>query len=72
MPTIENIIRAMTLAGSASAAFEQLLEQVVRLFGAADQATLKEAYAHARADNDEGHRRLQEKLSALAAEGDRQ
>lgn len=46
--------------------FKSIWDQIVGTFGEKDQATLKEAYADAIADNDEGHARLQEKLAAAA------
>lgn len=64
--TLENVLRTMTLAGAALPAFKELLDQVMGLFAEADQATLREAYEDARADNDEGHKRLQAKLEAAA------
>lgn len=63
--TVEGVLRALMAGGAAAPAFKELFEQVVGLFHGQDQATLKEAYADAMADNDEGHRRLQEKLAAL-------
>lgn len=44
----------------------KLLEDVIEGFGGKHQDELKDALADARADNDEGHRRLQEKLAAAA------
>lgn len=41
-----------------------LFENVIEGFDGQEQDDLKEALADARADNDEGHRRLQEKLRA--------
>lgn len=61
--TVEGVIRAMTLVGSNLPAFKALLDQVMGLFDPADQSTLRAAYEDARKDNDEGHRRLQEKLA---------
>lgn len=48
-------------------AVKTLVEEVVASFNSpADQATLREAIADLQAENDEGHRRFQEKLAAAA------
>lgn len=46
--------------------FKEIYDQIVSTFGEKDQDTLREAYADLMADNDEGHRRLQEKLADAA------
>ena len=51
-------------AGGTVAAVAKLVALTVPLFGERDQARLQEALASAMAANDEGHARLQEKLSA--------
>jgi len=63
---LEDIIRAMTLAGAATDAFGELLKTVMPLFNSADQAMLQAALQDARTANDAGHRRLQAKLKAAA------
>lgn len=45
----------------------RLLEQAKAALDPADQATAQEALADLIADNDDGHRRLQDKLAAAAA-----
>lgn len=44
----------------------RLLEQAKEALSPTDQATAQEALADLIADNDDGHRRLQEKLAAAA------
>jgi len=63
---LENVLKALSLAGSATPAVAALVNLVTPLLDRRDQATLKEALADAQADNDEGHRRLQEKLASAA------
>lgn len=46
--------------------FKAVFDQIVGTFNNDDQASLKDAYADLIADNDEGHRRLQDKLAAAA------
>lgn len=48
-------------------AVKHVLDAAMALLDEPDQATAKEAYADLIADNDDGHRRLQEKLAAAAA-----
>ena len=64
--SIETVIRAMTLAGSALPAFKALLDEVMGLFSEKDQAVLREAYEDVKLENDEGHARLQAKLAEAA------
>lgn len=66
MPSLESILRALTLAGSATPAALALVDAVKDIFDEEDQATLKEALADVQAENDEGHARLQAKLKAAA------
>jgi hypothetical protein len=59
------IAQAAPIIGQAPA-LVGLFEDVIEGFGGKHQDDLKEALADARADNDEGHRRLQQKLTAAA------
>jgi hypothetical protein len=49
--------------------FIEMYRQAVRALSVSDQMVAKAALADAQADNDEGHKRLQEKLAAAAKEG---
>lgn len=69
MTMLETMLRALPVVGPVVAAapeFVALWNGVADLLSPADQATAKAALADAQADNDEGHRRLQEKLRAAA------
>lgn len=66
MPTLESILKALTLAGSATPAAVALVDAVKDIFDDEDKATLDEAIADVQAENDEGHARLQAKLKAAA------
>lgn len=46
--------------------FKKVYDQIVGTFGEKDQQVLKNAYADLMADNDAGHKRLQDKLAAAA------
>ena len=66
---LATFIRAAQAIGPVLAqlpAVAKLLEQARDALNPADQAAAKEAYADLIADNDDGHRRLQEKLAAAA------
>jgi len=62
---LEGITQAIPVLAQAPA-LVATFEDIIESFEAADQATLKEALALARADNTEGHQRLQAKLAAAA------
>lgn len=59
------IFQAAPILGQAPALVE-VLRDVITTFDGDDQQELKDALADARADNDEGHARLQAKLAAAA------
>ena len=59
------IAQAAPIINSAPALLH-LFGDVIESFDDVDQAELKEALADARAENDEGHTRLQAKLAAAA------
>jgi len=59
------IAQAAPVLGQAPALIA-LFADMIDGFDGKDQDELKEALADARADDDEGHRRLQEKLAATA------
>jgi pantothenate kinase type III len=66
---LDTFIRAAQAIGPVLAqapAVAQLLEQAKEALHPADQAVAKEALADLIADNDDGHRRVQEKLAAAA------
>ena len=72
MPTLDlaTFLRAATAIGPILAqvpAVGRLLEQAKEALDPADQVTAKEALADLISDNDDGHRRLQDKLAAAAA-----
>lgn len=61
-----DVLAVMKTAGDALPAVESVVNTFMPLFTTTDQATLKEALADARADNDEGYARLDAKLAAAA------
>lgn len=64
-----DLLKLLPMVGPAIAATREFVERFELLIASkseADQAELKAALADLRADNDEGHRRLQEKLEAAA------
>lgn len=67
---LKSVLKMLPAVGPVVAAlpeFRAVFDQIVATFSKpADQATLKDAYADLIADNDEGHRRLQEKLKRAA------
>lgn len=66
---LTSVLKLLPAVGPVVAAlpeFKRIYEQIVATFGERDQATLKDAYFDLMAENDEGHRRLQEKLEAAA------
>ena len=68
LPIID-ILKALPVVGPTVAAtveFKERFEALVSAHGPEDQAKLREALEDVIADNDEGHRRLQEKLAAAA------
>jgi hypothetical protein len=68
LSTILNVLPAIGPVVAKLPEFVDLFNEAVATLSAKDQATAKEALADIQADNDEGHRRLQEKL-ARAAKG---
>lgn len=68
---LETFLRAAQAIGPVLAqvpAVGRLLEQAQQALAPTDQATAKEALADLIADNDDGHRRLQDKLHAASVE----
>ncbi len=66
---LSTFIRAAQVLGPVLAqtpAVAQVLEQARQALAPSDQESAKEALADLIADNDDGHRRLQEKLEAAA------
>jgi hypothetical protein len=64
-----SVLKMLPVVGPVVAAapeFKAVFDQIVSTFKGEDQAELKEAYSDLVAQNDEGHRRLQEKLTAAA------
>lgn len=66
LSTVLGLLPAIGPVVAAIPQFKAVFGQIVDTFDEDDQATLKEAYADLIADNDEGHARLQAKLSAAA------
>jgi len=66
MLTLESVLKALTLAGSAAPAAAALVEAILPIFTENDQAVLKDALADARAANDAGYARLEAKLVEAA------
>ena len=50
---LDAIMNAVKLAGSATPAFKSLFDQILPLFGDAEQGQLKDAYAAARKASDD-------------------
>ncbi len=67
---ISSILKLLPVVGPVVAAapeFKKIYDQIVATFDDdADQDQLKEAYKDIIADNDAGHKRLQDKLAAAA------
>lgn len=64
-----SVLKLLPAVGPAVAAlpeFKKVFDQIVSTFKSDDQEQLKEAYADLVAENDEGHKRLQDKLAAAA------
>ncbi|MES2902843.1 MAG: hypothetical protein V4696_01535 [Pseudomonadota bacterium] len=69
MIDLASILKLLPAVGPVVAAlpeFKKVYDEIVGTFNERDQAALKDAYADIVADNDEGHRRLQDKLAAAA------
>lgn len=66
LETVLRAAQALSPAVAALPAVKRLYDAGVSLLSEKDQATAQEAYADLIADNDDGHRRLQEKLAAAA------
>ena len=62
---LEGITQAVPVLGQAPALIS-LFEDMIERFDDQDQQMLKDALAIARADNDDGHARLQAKLAEAA------
>lgn len=65
--TVLNAAKAITPALAAVPAVRAVFDEAVKALSTDDQAVAKEALDDLVADNDDGHRRLQEKLAAAAA-----
>lgn len=66
---LTNLLKLLPIVGPAVAQAEGFVEwwnQVSAMLNPVDQATAKAALADLQADNDEGHARLQAKLTAAA------
>lgn len=66
---LATVLRALQAVGPITAALpavRHVFDVAVAMLSDPDQATAKEAYADLIADNDDGHRRLQEKLEAAS------
>ena len=66
---ITSLLKLLPAVGPLVAAapeFKKVYDQIVATFKEKDQAVLKEAYLDIIADNDAGHKRLQDKLAAAA------
>lgn len=66
LSSILNLLPAVGPVVAALPQFKEVYDQIVGTFKEKDQAVLREAYADLMAENDEGHRRLQEKLAEAA------
>ena len=62
MINLQTVLNAIKLAGSATPAFEALLDAVTDAVAPADQASLKRAYAEERGISDAAHAALQSEL----------
>lgn len=66
---ITSLLKLLPVVGPVVAAapeFKAIYDQMVGTFNQRDQQVLREAYDDLVADNDEGHRRLQQKLAEAA------
>jgi hypothetical protein len=66
---LTSVLKLLPVVGPVAAAapeFKAIYDQIKATFATKDQQVLDEAYDDLVADNDEGHRRLQEKLAAAA------
>lgn len=66
---LTSILKMLPVIGPVVAAapeFKAVFDQIVGTFGEDDQAVLQESYADLMAENDAGHKRLQDKLAAAA------
>ena len=66
---LKSILGLLPAVGPVIAAlpeFKKVFDQIVGTFNTKDQAVLREAYEDIKADNDEGHARLQAKLAEAA------
>lgn len=69
MFNLTSILKLLPVVGPVIGAlpeFKEVFDQIVSTFSEKDQDTLKAAYADLMAENDEGHKRLQEKLAAAS------
>lgn len=62
-----NLLKIVPAAVAAAPEFVELFNLGKATLSETDQETLQAALEDVQADNDEGHRRLQEKLAAAAA-----
>lgn len=65
---LASILQLLPAVGPVVAAlpeFKAVFDQIVSTFQSKDQITLKLAYTELMKENDEGHRRLQEKLGKV-------
>ena len=67
--SLDRLLRALATANAAYQAALEIVEDASAVIAPADQQTLKDRVAAIRADNDEGHARLQAKLDQLIAGG---
>lgn len=71
-PLLRTLLRSLPVVGPVIAAtqeFKALYDAAAALLSEDDQQAAKESYADLIANNDEGHRRLQQKLQAAAQRG---
>lgn len=69
MIDLSSLLKLLPVVGPVVAAapeFKKIYDQMVGTFNQRDQQVLRDAYDDLVADNDEGHRRLQQKLSEAA------
>lgn len=70
-PSLADLLKLLPMVGPVVAAtkeFADRFEVLIASRGAGEQAELRKALEDIRADNDEGHARLQEKLRRAAQE----
>ena len=67
--SLDRLLRALATANAAYQAALEIVEDASAVIAPADQQILKERVAAIRADNDEGHARLQAKLDQLITGG---